>query len=356
MISVGLIGCGDIAAEYVKTLNEAGVHIAAVAGSRPGSADAFGARWSIPSRDVAALLDDSEIEAVLNLTPPQAHAPINRAALAAGKHVYCEKPLGINAAAAREQAALATERGLALGSAPDTFLGAAHQVCRRLLDEGAIGTPLGGTAMFLNGGHERRHPAPAPYYRKGGGPVRDIGPYYLTVLHNLLGPITETFARHGAQRPVRQWTNREGTPHSVNVEVPTHVTGALTFGNGAVVTLTLSYELTSQRVQRLELFGSEGTLTIPDPIFFGGDVHLKRTAADPTIIRPDLPYAAPRHRGIGLVEMMAAHRAGRVPLTGSARAIHLLDVMDGLEEGGTIRIGSTAPRPEPFDATMLTTN
>ena len=346
---VGLVGCGDIAAEYVETIRSfSDLAIHGVAARRAESTERFAARHGLEAVTTEALLADGAVDLVLNLTPPRAHAGVTEAALHAGKHVYSEKPLGVDLAEATRLVNLADAEGLSLCSAPDTFLGGAHQECRALIDEGAIGRLVGGTAAFLGGGHETWHPAPAFFYDLGGGPAKDIGPYYLSTLVNLLGPVEEVTAAQSPAVSERRWTDAEGRARSLPVRVPTHVAGLLRFGGGVLVDLTLSFDVPSRRLRRFELWGTEGAIAIPDPIFFGGAIELKPPGEDWRTIQPRAPFAAPRHRGLGLAEMVCALQAGRTPLTAAPLALHLTEVMDALERPGVHSIRSRAERPTRF--------
>ena len=345
---VGLVGCGDIASEYAWTIRGFPELVIGGVAARPtASAERFAARHGLRATTAEALLANAAVEVVLNLTPPRAHAQVTEAALRAGKHVYSEKPLGVDLAEAAGLAALAEARGLSLCSAPDTFLGRAHQECRALIDEGAIGRPIGGTAAFLSGGHEAWHPAPA-FYDLGAGPAKDIGPYHLGTLVNLLGPVERVVAAQGATASERRWTDAEGRACSLPVRVPTHVAGLLGFAGGVLVDLTLSFDVPSCALRRFELWGTQGAIAIPDPIFFGGAIGLKRTGEDWRTIQPTAPYAAPRHRGLGLVEMVRALKPGRSPLTAAPLALHLVEVMDALERPGAHAIRNRAERPGRF--------
>jgi predicted dehydrogenase len=346
-LGIGLVGCGDIAGEYVRTLRGfPGLSIRRVAARRFEAARAFGRRWAIEPGTVADILGDPAVRLIVNLTVPRAHAEITRAALQSGRHVYSEKPLGVSYTEATELCAIADRLGLTLCTAPDTFLGAGHQLCRRLVDSGEIGTVLGGTAVFVTGGPEARHPSPAFFYKKGGGPVKDVGPYYLSCLMNMLGPVVRVSSALGPAQPERTWRTPTGQRRSVTVQVPTHVSAVLTFANGAAVTLTLSYEMSGLRAQTLELYGSAGSIRCPDPVFFGGPVHVKRSASDWTTIQPELPFGSPRHRGLGAAEMVRAISSGSPPRNSAGFGLHVMEVLDALEVGGTHEIMTRLDRME----------
>ncbi len=346
-LGIALVGCGDIAGEYVSTLRGfPALSIRRVAARRIESARAFAETWAIEPGTVDDVMGDPAVGLIVNLTVPRAHAEITRAALQSGRHVYSEKPLGVSHAEAAELSALADRLGPTLCTAPDTFMGAGHQLCRRLVDAGEIGTVVGGTAVFVTGGPEALHPSPAFFYQKGGGPAKDVGPYYLSCLVNMLGPVARVSSTIGPGRPKRTWRTPTGQRRSVAVQVPTHVSAVLTFANGAAVTLTLGYEMSGLRAQTLELYGSVGSLRCPDPVFFGGPVHVKRPASDWTTIQPELPFGSPRHRGLGVAEMVRAIASGRPPRASAGFGLHVMEVLDALEAGGTHEITTRPVRPE----------
>jgi predicted dehydrogenase len=260
---------------------------------------------------VAELLADPAVEIVLNLTIPNAHVAVSRDILAAGKHAYSEKPLGIAFAEAAELAEEAARRGLRLGCAPDTFLGGSHQSAREFLDGGRLGEPVGGTAFFMCPGHERWHPNPDFYYRIGGGPVLDMAPYYLTDLVNLLGPVARVAAMAPKPRPQRTITSQPRAGETIDVEVQTHVSGSLEFHSGAVVAITMSFDVPGHRHLPLEVYGTEGSLIVPDPNWFGGEVSFLPKGGDWETVPVDRPWTEGQQRSIGLADMAAAIREGR---------------------------------------------
>ena len=233
-VGIGIIGCGNISAAYLKAAKAFPIlDVKAVADLDPSAAEARGAEFGIPARSVEALLADPSIEIVVNLTVTLAHVAVGLQAIAAGKHVHSEKPLGISTAEARPLLEAGEKAGLRVGAAPDTFLGGAHQTCRKLVDDGAIGRPLAGTAFFMCPGHERWHPNPGFYYLRGGGPMLDMGPYYITALVNLLGPVSRVAGITGRARPERLITSEPLKGTTVPVEVATHAAGTLEFVSGA---------------------------------------------------------------------------------------------------------------------------
>jgi predicted dehydrogenase len=275
-IGVGLIGCGNIAPNYLQNAaRHAGIAIRAVADHRPATAVAAARAFGTDAETVEGLLARPDVEIILNLTPPLAHGMVTRAALDAGKHVYSEKPLATTFAEGRTLAAEAAAHGLVIGCAPDTFLGASHQIARRLLDDGRIGRVIGGTAFFLSPGMEDWHPNPGFFFRRGGGPHLDMGPYHATVLVNLLGPVASVAAlgsRGLDTRLVAAEGPLQGT--SIPVEVPTSFWALLRFASGVPILLGLSWDVAAHGMPHGELYGTAGTLRLTDPDQFGGTVRL----------------------------------------------------------------------------------
>lgn len=356
-MKIGVIGCGDIFRKaYVPGLRHyAGTELAAVADLDPERAQAAASTFGIPrALTVDQLLADPGIGLVANLTTPQAHVPVNLAALAAGKHVYAEKPLGLSIAETRPMLALARRRKLRIGSAPDTFLGQGHQLARALVDEGAIGVPIGGVMHMACPGHESWHPAPDFYYLPGGGPLLDMGPYYLTAMVNLLGPVATVGGASGRARRERLITSQPRHGTRIPVEVDTHIAGVLCFEQGAIVSLLMSFDVVGHHLPMLELYGTEGTLAMPDPNGFAGPVGLKRGQGD----WQDQPMRhAEGRRGAGLADMVQAIATGQPHRASGDLAFHVLEVMEKLlascRSGRTQTISSRVGRPEPVSSELL---
>ena len=354
-VRVGLIGCGNISAAYL--LGAAmfpEMTIQCCADLDPSRAQARGAEFGVPATTVDALLADPAIEIVLNLTIPQAHVPIGLDAIRHGKHVYGEKPLATEAAEGRRLIEAAAAAGLRVGSAPDTFLGGAHQTARRLVDEGAIGRPLTGTAFMMNHGHEHWHPDPAFYYAEGGGPMLDMGPYYLTNLVNLLGPVASVMGSATSGYAEREVLSAPKRGERVPVHVATHVTGLLTFASGAVVSIATSFDVWQHRHGNMELYGTEGSLVVPDPNRFGGTVALANRREPWADVPLSHGFADGNFRSIGLADMARAIRTGRAHRCSGALAYHVLEVMEAFgrssEQGRVIAIESRCDRPAPLPA------
>ena len=272
-------------------------------------------------------------------------------AIAAGKHVHSEKPLGVSVAEARELVEAAAAKGLRVGCAPDTFLGGAHQTARRCVDEGLIGRPIGGAAFFMCPGHERWHPNPGFYYLGGGGPMLDMGPYYVTDLVNLLGPVASVSAVATRTRAERVVTSKPLAGTRIPVEVATHVTGMLLFAGGAAVSMTMSFDVARHKHVPIELYGEQGSLIVPDPNYFGGKVEFATAAEDWREIPTEAPYADGNYRIIGLADMAQAIRSGRPHRASGELAFHVLEVMEAFQissdEGRAVTIASRPERPAP---------
>ncbi|WP_323014733.1 Gfo/Idh/MocA family oxidoreductase [Devosia sp.] len=359
-VGIGFIGTGNISSAYLKAITGRDslpgfpvLDIKGLADLRPEAATARAAEFGLAAMSIEAMLADPEIALIVNLTIPRAHVEVGLRALAAGKHVYSEKPLGITFAEGQKLLAAADAAGLRIGSAPDTFLGGAHQQARAVLDSGALGTIVGGTAFFLCPGHESWHPDPAFYYDIGGGPVLDMGPYYITDLVNLLGPVTQVSAMASRLRSARVVGSEPKRGQRMDVKVDTHVTGALGFANGAIVQVGLSFDVAAHRHLPLEIYGTEASLVVPDPNFFGGAVQLRRIGEkDWNEVPVTHPYADGNYRSLGVADMAAAILENRPHRANGDLALHVLEVMEAFEiaarEGRTIAIQTPVERPAPL--------
>ena len=330
---------------------------ARVADANPAAAEARGKEFGIPARSVDALLADPELELVVNLTTPKSHVAVGLDVIAAGKHVYSEKPLGIELDDARRLMAAAETEGTRVGCAPDTFLGGGHQTCRRMVDEGRIGVPVGGTAYFMCPGHERWHPNPGFYYEVGGGPMLDMGPYYITALVNLLGPVTRVAGMVSTPRRLREITSEPRRGQMIEVEVPTHVAGTMEFASGAIVQIATSFDVAGHRHAPIELYGTEGTLLVPDPNRFGGPIQFLPKGGEWQDIGIDAPYGDGNYRSIGAADLAHAIRGGRPHRASGALALHVLEVMEAFgrssASGEHVRIGSAVERPAPLSESLM---
>jgi predicted dehydrogenase len=349
-LGIGIIGCGNISDAYLKAASSFPIlDIKALADIRPEAAEARASQFGLKAMPVEDLLADPAIEIIVNLTIPAAHVEVGTSALSAGKHVYSEKPLGLSTAEARPLLELAKVKGLRVGCAPDTFLGGSHQTCRKLVDDGAIGEFLAGTAFFMCPGHERWHPNPAFYYAKGGGPMLDMGPYYLTALVNLLGPVARVSGAATRARAERVITSEPLAGTKIPVEVATHVAGTLEFVSGATVSIVMSFDVARHRHRPIELYGTEGSLSIPDPNRFFGAIELATATKDWTEQPTEHSFASGNYRSIGVADMAHAIRSGRPHRASGELAFHVLEVMEAFqlssERGAHVAIASRPERP-----------
>ncbi len=366
-LGVGIIGCGNISTAYLGLAPLfKGIEVRACADKDPAAAEARALEFGVRAEPVEAMLASDDIAIVVNLTIPAAHFDVSRQALEAGKHVYSEKPFVLSVDEGLRLGAIADARQLMVGSAPDTFFGGAHQCARKLIDDGALGTITSGTAHVMSHGMESWHPNPDFFFLPGAGPVLDIGPYYIANLINLIGPVKRVAALANSASPTRTIGGdgpRRG--ETIPVETPTTVHALLEFANGAVVTLGASWDVWANRHRPMELYGTEGTLFVPDPNWFGGTVEVagrdgkisEVDSADHPFsvandIRPNASFA--NYRTAGLADMAQAILEGRDARCGLDRALHGIDVMTAIlqsgEIGGFVELQTTCTRPAPLDA------
>ena len=360
---IAVIGCGVISEAYLKGAARSKlIRVKSVADLRPEAAAQCAAEFRVRAVPVEALLADEEIKIVINLTVPQAHAPVSLSIIEAGKHVYSEKPLATSLADAQALMLAAAATRLRVGCAPDTFLGAAHQGCRRAIDAGRIGTPVAGGAAVLSHGMEHWHPNPAFFFQRGGGPMLDMGPYYVTQLVNLLGPVARVTAEATMGSARRTVSSEPLRGQVIEVEVPTTVNAVLRFASGANVALSQSWDVWKHRRLPIEIYGSEGSMLVPDPNFFGGEPLVSERDGEWQAL--DIrrhPFGAPNrrlrsgaevadYRIVGLLDMAAAIRQGRPHRSSGELALHVLEVLEAIEraamEGRHVMVESGCPRPE----------
>jgi predicted dehydrogenase len=357
-VGIGIIGCGNISTAYLKAAAHFPIlDIRAVADRHHPAAEAQGAAFGVPVKSVDDLLAADDIEIVLNLTIPQAHVDVGLAALAAGKHVYSEKPLAVTVADGKRLVAEGEKRGLRVGCAPDTFLGGAHQTCRDIVDSGQLGQIIGGTAFFMCPGHERWHPNPDFYYQTGGGPMLDMGPYYITQLVNLLGPVASVTGMASKLRDTRPITSEPRNGDMIKVEVFTHVTGTLSFASGAIVQVGMSFDVAAHRHTPIEVYGTDATLLVPDPNHFGGQIETRGKNEDWVTAPITMPYWDGNFRSLGLADMAQAIRSDRPHRASGALALHALEVMEAVENaaqsGRRIDITTQPERPAPLGDSIV---
>jgi len=304
---IGIVGCGNISAAYLKSCPRFEIlEVVACADLDMDRARQRAEEFGIAKvLSTAELTADPEIEIIVNLTTPGAHYPVDKATLGAGKCVHSEKPLAIDRDRGIELLALARDRGLRIGCAPDTFLGGGIQTCRKLIDDGAIGEPVAATAFMTCHGHESWHPAPEFYYKIGGGPLFDMGPYYLTALVNLLGPVRRATGSARITFPERTITSEPLNGRKIEVDVPTHVAGVLDFASGAVGTLIMSFDVWGAHLPRIEVYGTEGSLSVPDPNGFGGTVRVLKAGEQEWREVPLTHAYTENWRGIGVADMVS---------------------------------------------------
>ncbi len=372
-LRVGLIGCGRISDIYIQNCQSfAEIDLVACASLDLAESQAKAATYGIPKATLPQdIISDPSIDAVLNLTIPAAHAEVSLASLDAGKHVYSEKPFATTLADGQAILDRAAEKGLLVGNAPDTFLGGRWQTCRAMIDRGVIGKPVGAQVFVGTHGVERHNPNPDFYYQAGGGPLLDLGPYYLTALVFLLGPLSAVsgLARRTFDR--RQIENGPRNGEWMDVEIETHVVSQLAFAAGPIGSMTMSFDVWDSDTPRLEIYGEEGTLCIPDPdpVFganiFGGPVLYRQRETSrwthqprPTgreawqVAENDFGFNE-NARGLGLLDLAYAVRKNRAPRASGDLAQHVLEAMLSIlasaEQGGAmIPLTTPCERPAPL--------
>jgi predicted dehydrogenase len=369
-MKVGILGCGHVSDQYLNGCRLFDVlELVACADLDPQRAEQKAAEHGVPRAcSPDELIASADVDLVVNLTPPLAHASASRSAIAAGKHVWSEKPVAASLDDARELIDAAREADVRLGCAPDTFLGGGLQTSIKLLDDGWIGEPVAAVAMVSEHGYEHFHPDVAAFYGPGGGPVLDLGPYYVTALVAMLGPVARVTGFGRASFPERTVLTGPRRGERIPVEVPTHVTGALELESGALVTVLMSWDLWATHLPYIEIYGTEGSLSVPNPDEFGGTPALRRAGEEERRQPPPtpgslpwlpvpLPFRTDVARGLGIADIAGAIEAGRPHRAGAELALHVLEVLIGLEtsarEGRSVEIRSRCERPEPMEVGIL---
>lgn len=359
-IRIGIIGCGNISQAYFNGAKAFEVlEVVACADLNPAAAEAKATENGCVAQSVDDLLANPNVDLVINLTIPSAHAEVSLRALEAGKHVHCEKPFAVELADAKAVLDLAEKKGLLVGCAPDTFLGAGLQTCRKLVDDGWLGQVVGGTAFMMSRGPESWHPNPAFFYEIGGGPMFDMGPYYITALVHLLGPVKSVSAVTGRAFKTRIATCEAQFGKKLPVEVPTHNAGVLEFHSGAVITVTISFDVYAQSHKPIELYGTEGSLQVPDPNTFGGPVTLWTPTQKEWKEQAFSHKYAKNMRSIGAADMAMAILSGgkHKHRTSGALAYHVLEVMHAFEAasnaGKAVMIKSKPPQPSALPLGLI---
>lgn len=349
-VGIGIIGTGNISDAYLKAAPKFPVlRIVACADINMDAARAKASTYGIEALTVDQLLADSRVSIVLNLTTPQHHVPVGLRVIAAGKHVYSEKPLAIALEDGLRLVDSARARGLRIGCAPDTFLGGSHQTARKAIDAGAIATPIAGTAFMMVPGHELWHPNPDFYYKPGGGPMFDMGPYYLTCLVNMLGPVASVSGAAKASYSSRTIGSGPRQGESFAVDVPTHISGIIAFQSGAAVTITTSFDVWKHTHSHVEIYGSTGSILVPDPNQFEGIVQVSEKKGDWQVVPQSHPYGDGNYRILGLADMAQAITSGRPHRASHEVSLHVLEIMDGIlrsaETGQRIDLKHQCLRP-----------
>jgi predicted dehydrogenase len=360
-LGLGIIGCGNISTSYLRLAPLfKGLEVRSVADMNMETAKARGEEFGVKAQSVDDLLANKDVDVVINLTIPDAHYAVSKRILEAGKHAYSEKPLVLTLEEGVTLRDLAKAKGLAVGCAPDTFLGGAHQQARAILDEGRVGTITAGAAAVLNHGMEHWHPNPDFFFLPGAGPMLDLGPYYVANLINFLGPVKRVGALTSSAVPERTISNGPRNGETVPVKTPTNIHALLEFANGATITLSTSWDVWHHKRNHFELYGTEGTLYVPDPNFFGGAVEIGGRDGTLTTVEPwDHPFGKvnqnhngrdlANYRTAGLADMVAALTEGRDARCSLDRTLHGVEVMTAClksgETGGFVTLTTTCTRP-----------
>lgn len=356
-MNIGIVGIGDISGIYLKNITEtfSELHIVGICDLIRERAEKAAEQYGIEKiyDTMYDLFADESIELVLNITRPYEHYGVSKAALLAGKHVYCEKPLGASLAEGEELVALAKEKGLLIGGAPDTFLGASIQTCRKFIDDGNLGKVIGASGAMMGHGPESWHHDPEFFYKYGGGPMLDMGPYYVTAMINLLGGVRSVTGTAVISYPQRTATCKEHNGEIIDVEVPTFITGTMRFDSGAVATLTTTFDVWQSNSRNIEIFGSKGTLYVPDPNRFGDEITFYNAETKQTETVPVVFDYPTNSRALGLADFAKSIETGRRPRTSYKQTLHVLEVMEAFRtssenDGKAVEIKSHFEREKPM--------
>ncbi len=360
MLNVGMVGVGSISGIYLKNFAQVfrDVKLVAVCDLIRERAEKARQQYNIPKLydTMEQLFADPEIDIVLNLTRPYQHYEVSKAALLAGKHVYSEKPLGADLAEGEDLVRIAAEKGLFIGGAPDTFMGAGIQTCRKLIDQGTIGEIIGVRAVMACQGHETWHPDPDFYYQRGGGPLFDMGPYYITALTNLLGSVKSVYGYARTSYAERLITAEPHVGEIIHVNTPTHIEGFMHFESGVTVSMLTSFDVYNSKQTNIEIYGTKGTLYVPDPNTFGGKIEYYNGEARRMEEYPLVFDYAENSRCLGLADMAKAIESGRPGRTTHKQTFHVLEVMESFfksaETGLPVVLASRFEREAPMDPTL----
>ncbi len=369
-VGVGVVGCGHVSRQYLEGFkNMPSLEVVGCFDVDRSQAQTRAVEFDIPYiyRHLEELLADPAVEIVLNITPPLVHFGISEAALGAGKHVFSEKPLAPTREEARHLLDIAAANNARLACAPDTFLGSGLQTSRKLLDDGWIGTPVGASAFFLSNGVEHFHPSPAFFYGPAGGPLLDVGPYYLTALINLLGPVARVAASSRITSPERMITSPEQYGSRIKVETPTYISSILEFESGIISPLLATFDVQATRLPFIEVYGTKGSLSATDPDIWSGNPEIRQYGEEEKAmldLERNVPWTAFRSsrpiagmRGIGVADLARAIIADRPHRVAAEVAYHVLDialcVAEAAESGTHVVIESTCTRPEPLQMQIM---
>ena len=355
-VGIGIIGCGKISGIYLKNLSSkfTNTKLVGVHDLDKEKMESASKEYGVKAMSLDELLSCDDIKIVVNLTTPAVHFEVCKSILEAGKHAYVEKPLSLTMQEGSCLAELAEKNNLLLGCAPDTFLGAGIQTAIKVIRDGIIGDVIGATAFMMCHGHERWHPAPEFYYKKGGGPMFDMGPYYLTALVSMIGPVSQVCGMTSMSFPERMITSQPKYGELIKVEVPTHVCGIMRFKNGAIGNIITSFDVWGSNLPRIEVYGTRGSMIVPDPNTFGGDVLVKQQFAEGFEKIPLLFPNAENSRGIGVSDMAQCVSEGRKNLKADGKkALHVLEIMHSVHEsndsGKVIELSTSCEIPETME-------
>ncbi|PSJ64185.1 Gfo/Idh/MocA family protein [Pseudaminobacter soli (ex Li et al. 2025)] len=360
-LGVGVIGCGNISAAYFRLAPLfRGIEMRACADINIKAAKARAKEFSLRAETVEDLLKADDIDIAVNLTVPAVHYEVSKAILDAGKHVYSEKPFVLSVKEGLDLKKRAEKKGLRIGSAPDTFLGGAHQLARHLIDDGKVGRVTSGTCFVMSHGMEHWHPNPDFFFQPGAGPVLDIGPYYVTNLIQLVGPVRQVAAVATMPATERTILSKPRAGEKIPVNTPTTIHAILEFTSGAVVTLNTSWDVWVHAHQPMELYGEAGTLFVPDPNFFGGELsYTNGGKAVKKLPKWEHPFGIENekhshgmmanYRTAGLADMALAILEDRPHRCSMEMALHAVEVMTGIlksgETGKFVAMQTTCERP-----------
>lgn len=361
-LGVGIIGCGNISSAYLRLAPMfKDIEMRAVADLNKEAAEARATEYGVSARRVEDLLVSDDIDIIVNLTIPDAHFAVTKSILEAGKHAYTEKPLVLALEDAKTLRDIAEAGGLRVGSAPDTFLGGSHQQARAIIDAGDVGEIVAGSCHVMSHGMEHWHPNPDFFFKPGAGPVLDIGPYYVTNLIQLIGPVKRVVALTSSASDTRTILSEPRKGEVIPVETPTNIHALLEFVNGATITMSTSWDVWAHSHPNTELYGTDGSIFVPDPNFFGGDLEVSGRSNETLEVSAwDHPFGVvnevdddrANYRCAGLADMAAGIQQNRPHRCSLELAVHAVDVMTSIlksgEQGAFVEMSTTCERPEPL--------